>query len=178
MMSRRVEKRPAASMPSSLTNGVEGTPEEASLQRLERLGQLLDSAFPIPGTRFRIGLDGILGFIPGIGDATGAALSAYLIFEAARLGAPVTTVLRMVGNVAIETVVGAIPIVGDLFDIVWKANLKNLSLLRAHTAHPGSRGRSPGQLRRLFLVPLILMVLVLGILAVVLLALVFRLIFG
>jgi hypothetical protein len=106
--------------------------EEDRLRRLDRLSRLLDNAFAIPGTRFRIGLDGILGLIPGIGDATGAALSIYLIFQAARLGLPVSTLLRMVGNVALETVVGAVPIVGDIFDIVWKANIRNMALLRGH----------------------------------------------
>ena len=106
--------------------------EEDRLRRLDKLSRLLDNAFAIPGTRFRIGLDGILGLIPGIGDATGAALSIYLIVQAARLGLPVSTVLRMVGNVALETVVGAVPIVGDIFDIVWKANIRNMALLRGH----------------------------------------------
>jgi len=106
--------------------------EEDRLRRLDRLSRLLDNAFAIPGTRFRIGLDGILGLIPGIGDATGAALSIYLIVQAARLGLPVSTLLRMVGNVALETVVGAVPIVGDIFDIVWKANIRNMALLRGH----------------------------------------------
>jgi hypothetical protein len=107
-------------------------PEEDRLRRLDKLSRLLDNAFAIPGTRFRIGIDGILGLIPGIGDATGAALSIYLIFQAARLGLPVSTLLRMVGNVALETVVGAVPIVGDIFDIVWKANIRNMALLRGH----------------------------------------------
>lgn len=106
--------------------------EEDRLRRLDKLSRLLDNAFAIPGTRFRIGLDGILGLIPGIGDATGAALSIYLIVQAARLGLPVSTLLRMVGNVALETVVGAVPIVGDVFDIVWKANIRNMALLRGH----------------------------------------------
>lgn len=106
--------------------------EEDRLRRLDKLSRLLDNAFAIPGTRFRIGLDGILGLIPGIGDATGAALSIYLIVQAARLGLPVSTLLRMVGNVALETVVGAVPIVGDIFDIVWKANIRNMALLRGH----------------------------------------------
>lgn len=106
--------------------------EEDRLRRLDKLSRLLDNAFAIPGTRFRIGLDGILGLIPGIGDATGAVLSTYLIFQAARLGLPVSTLLRMVGNVALETVVGAVPIVGDIFDIVWKANIRNMALLRGH----------------------------------------------
>jgi len=102
------------------------------LRRLDRLSQLLDNAFAIPGTRFRIGLDGIIGLIPGIGDAAGAVLSIYVILQAARLGLPVSALLRMLGNVAIETVVGAVPIVGDIFDIVWKANIRNMALLRGH----------------------------------------------
>jgi hypothetical protein len=106
--------------------------EEDRLRRLDKLSRLLDNAFAIPGTRFRIGLDGILGLIPGIGDATGAALSIYLIVQAARLGLPVSTLLRMVGNVVLETAVGAVPIVGDIFDIVWKANIRNMALLRGH----------------------------------------------
>lgn len=150
----------------------------AALRRLEKLGHLLDSALRIPGTRFRIGLDGILGFIPGLGDAAGAALSAYLIFEAARLGLPVTTLLRMAGNVAIETVIGAVPIVGDLFDIAWKANLKNVALARGHVANADLPGRSPRQVGRLFLVPMILAVLVLLVLSIAVVALVFRFVFG
>lgn len=84
----------------------------------------------------------------------------------------------MVGNVSIETVVGAIPIVGDVFDIAWKANLKNLALLRSQVAHAGPPGRSPSQLRRLLLVPLLLIVLALSLLAIMVLTLVFRFIFG
>ncbi|MGQ0595023.1 MAG: DUF4112 domain-containing protein [Gammaproteobacteria bacterium] len=150
----------------------------ASLQRLEKLGQLLDSALPIPATRFRIGLDGILGFIPGIGDAAGAAISAYLIFEAARLGLPVTTLLRMAGNVALETVIGAVPIVGDFFDIVWKANLKNVALVRGHVENAGLPGRSPSQVGRLFLVPVMLAMLFLLVLSIAVVVLVFRFVFG
>lgn len=102
------------------------------LGHLNKISQLLDNAFAIPGTRFRIGLDGIIGLIPGIGDAAGAVFSIYVIFHAARLGLPVSALLRMVGNVALETVVGAVPIVGDIFDIVWKANTRNMALLRGH----------------------------------------------
>jgi Domain of unknown function (DUF4112) len=138
---------------------------------------LLDSAFAIPGTRFRIGLDGILGLIPGIGDATGAALSIYLIFEAARLGLPLSTLLRMVGNVAVETAVGAIPIVGDIFDIAWKANMRNMALVRAHSGLAELKERSPSQILRLLLVPVILAVLALIALPILALWVVFRLIF-
>lgn len=165
-------------MSTSIDNDGAMARAAASLQRLEKLGQLLDSALPIPGTRFRIGLDGILGFIPGIGDAAGAAMSAYLIFEAARLGLPVTTLLRMTGNVAIETVIGAVPIVGDLFDIAWKANLKNVALARGHVANAGLPGRSPSQVGRLFLVPVMLAVLVFLVLSIAVVALVFRFVFG
>jgi uncharacterized protein DUF4112 len=150
----------------------------SSFQRLEKLAKLLDSALPIPATRFRIGLDGLLGFIPGIGDATGAAMSAYLIFEVARLGLPVTTQLRMAGNVVIETVIGAVPIVGDVFDIAWKANLKNLALVRGHVANAGLPDRSLNQVGRLFLVPVMLAVLFLLLISIAVVALVFRFVFG
>ena len=96
---------------------------------LDRLAWLLDQALPIPGTSQRIGVDAIIGFIPGVGDTLGALLSTYIIVEAARRGASVWTVVRMLGNVAVETLVGAVPVLGDLFDVVWKANLRNVALL-------------------------------------------------
>jgi hypothetical protein len=107
-------------------------PTRDRLGRLDWLSQVLDSAWSVPGTSYRIGLDGILGLIPGIGDPLGAMLSSYLIFEAARMGAPTHILLRMVGNVAVESIVGVIPILGDVFDLAWKANVRNLALLRAH----------------------------------------------
>jgi uncharacterized protein DUF4112 len=121
-------------------------PSRSQVHELERLGQVLDSAFAIPGTPFRIGLDGILGFIPGVGDTMGAALSAYIIFKASRLGVPKRVLLRMAGNVALETVVGVVPIAGDIFDIAWKANIRNLALLRTHLAAPERTERSPRQI--------------------------------
>ena len=117
--------------------------EEDRLRRLDKLSRLLDNAFAIPGTRFQIGLDGILGLIPGIGDATGAVLSIYLIVQAARLGLPVSALLRMVGNVALETVVGTVPIIGDIFDIIWKANTRNMALLRGHRPLATAKGGTP-----------------------------------
>jgi hypothetical protein len=165
-------------MSKVFSNAIEVRPQEASLQRLERLAELLDSALPVPGTRFRVGLDSIFGFIPGIGDAAGAAVSTYLIFEAARLGVSVGTLLRMVGNVAIETVIGAVPLLGDLFDVFWKANLKNLALLRAGLARGDLHHRTPSQLGRLFVVPLLVVVLALSLSAIVVLTLVAKLVFG
>ena len=98
-------------------------------QRLQRVACLLDAAFPIPVTQQRFGLDALIGLIPGVGDTIGALLSTYIIVEAARRGASVWTVTRMLGNVAVESMIGAIPLLGDLFDVVFKANLRNLALL-------------------------------------------------
>jgi hypothetical protein len=103
---------------------------------LERLAWWLDSAIPIPGTRLRIGLDGLIGLVPGIGDVIGTVLSGYLIAQSARLGVPASTLARMVLNVAVETLVGAIPVLGDLFDFVWKANRRNVDLLQAYERDP------------------------------------------
>ncbi len=98
------------------------------MKRLRSLSRLLDSAIPLPGG-YRIGLDGLVGLIPGIGDVAGGVASSYIIIESARLGASTPTLLRMVFNVLLETFVGIIPFVGDLFDFVWKANEKNMDLM-------------------------------------------------
>lgn len=114
----------------------------AQLQRLRSLGHLLDDSIRIPGTGRRIGIDALLGLIPGIGDATGTVLSAYIILASARLGAPAATLVRMAGNVALEMVVGTVPLLGDLFDAGWKANLRNLRLLEAQLASPATTARA------------------------------------
>ena len=111
-------------------------PKYNSLQRLRKLSRLLDNAIGIPGTRFRIGLDPILGLVPGAGDFVGTALSAYIVIEAARIGLPRAALGRMVVNIFLEGVVGAIPVVGDLFDFAWKANTRNMALLEAHLNVP------------------------------------------
>lgn len=102
-----------------------------SADRLRRLAWLLDELFQIPGTRQRVGLDALIGLVPGVGDTIGALLSTYIIIEAARRGASIWTITRMLGNVGVETVVGAIPLLGDLFDVVFKANRRNIALLGA-----------------------------------------------
>jgi hypothetical protein len=107
---------------------------EARLKRVRLLSRLLDEQFRIPGTTYRVGLDGLLGLLPGAGDAIGALLSAYILYEAIRLGAPKTVLLRMVTNIGIDTLGGAIPVVGDIFDVAWKANKKNAALLHAYLA--------------------------------------------
>jgi hypothetical protein len=108
--------------------------DEARLKRIRLLSGLLDEQFRIPGTTYRVGLDGLLGLIPGVGDAAGALLSVYILYEAMRLGAPSTVLLRMIANIGIDTVGGAIPVVGDIFDMAWKTNKKNAALLHAYLA--------------------------------------------
>jgi hypothetical protein len=99
------------------------------LRRLRTLGQLLDSAIPIPGTKYKIGLDPIIGLVPAVGDYLTLILSGYLIFEAAQLGAKQETLIKMALNVLIDSAVGTVPVAGDLFDVAWKANEANLKLL-------------------------------------------------
>jgi hypothetical protein len=108
--------------------------DEVRLKRIRLLSRLLDEQFRIPGTTYRVGLDGLLGLIPGIGDAAGALLSTYILYEAIRLGVPRTVLLRMIANIGIDTVGGAIPVVGDIFDMAWKTNKKNAALLHAYLA--------------------------------------------
>lgn len=108
--------------------------DEGRLKRIRLLSRLLDEQFRVPGTTYRVGLDGLLGLIPGVGDVAGTLLSAYILYEAIRLGAPRTVLLRMIANIGIDTVGGAIPVVGDIFDMAWKANKKNAALLHAYRA--------------------------------------------
>ncbi|MBL8660752.1 MAG: DUF4112 domain-containing protein [Rhodospirillales bacterium] len=104
----------------------------ARIRRLERLAELLDDRFRIPGTRWRFGLDSLIGLVPGVGDAAGAIMSAYIIAEAARLGLPKRAVLRMLANLGIDTVLGAVPLAGDLFDVAYKSNRRNVNIALDH----------------------------------------------
>jgi len=146
------------------------------MRRLDALSRLLDTAFSIPGTRYRIGLDALLGLIPGIGDSLGAMLSAYIIVEAARLGAPKRLLARMIGNVMVEVIVGVVPIVGDLFDIAWKANIRNVALLRTYRDALGREERSSRQLLTFFVLIIILAVIAIIVGGVLVLRLLYQLI--
>ena len=103
---------------------------------LDRLAQILDDGFAIPGTRIRFGLDPIIGLLPGFGDAIGALLSFVFVFAGWRRGLPGVTLLRMVINIGIDSLCGTLPIVGDLFDFYWKSNRMNYNLLRRHALRP------------------------------------------
>ena len=103
---------------------------EQRLARLDAVAKLLDIAFILPGTNIRYGLDGIIGLIPVVGDIIATALSLWLVREARALGAPWYVTARMLGNVAIQGVVGVVPVAGDAFDVMFRANVRNVRLLR------------------------------------------------
>lgn len=102
------------------------------MERLEALASFMDSAIIIPGTGIRLGADALIGLIPGIGDVVTAGVSCIIVLEARRMGAPAHVVARMIGNVAIDGIVGAVPLFGDIFDVAFRANLRNMRLLRKH----------------------------------------------
>ena len=109
----------------------------AALDRIDMLATLFDTAFILPGTNVRFGVESLLRLIPGIGDAIASVLSCYLLYEARRLGVPRLLFARMVGNVMLEGVVGAVPLAGDAFDVFFRANRRNVALLRRHFARAG-----------------------------------------
>lgn len=113
----------------------------AALAQMQTLAWLLDSSIWLPGG-FRIGVDAILGLIPFAGDMVGVLFSSYIVIRAAKLGVPRSVLLRMVMNVAIEGVVGLVPLLGDVFDAAWKANQRNVSLLARHLEQPGKITRA------------------------------------
>ncbi len=116
-------------------------------RRLRRLAWLLDSAIRLPGG-FRIGLDGLIGLVPGVGDLLGAVLSSYIVIEAARMKVGGSVLMRMVGNIALELGVGLVPVAGDLFDFAFKANTRNVRLIEAYLDQPqATRRRSRWQVR-------------------------------
>ena len=109
------------------------TPDIATrLGRMRRLAWLVDAAFHIPGTRFRFGLNSLIGLAPGVGDTVLGLVSLYIIQQAHAMSVPHAKLARMLGNVAIEVVGGSVPILGDLFDVALKANLRNIRIVEEH----------------------------------------------
>ncbi|GAA6616332.1 DUF4112 domain-containing protein [Scytonema sp. NUACC26] len=104
----------------------------ATLNRIRRLSRLMDTSLRIPGTGFRIGLDPIIGLIPGAGDLISTGFSAYIIFLAARFNIPPKDLSQMIFNITLEAVVGTVPLVGDVFDAFYKSNIRNLAILEKH----------------------------------------------
>lgn len=114
--------------------GLAAPGRDETIARLDALATLLDTAFVVPGTNIRFGIDGLIGLVPGIGDLVTTALSSYLIWEARRLGLPRWKIARMIANVAFDTVVGIVPVIGDAADVLFKANRRNMRIIRDHVA--------------------------------------------
>ncbi|WP_251329856.1 DUF4112 domain-containing protein [Haloplanus pelagicus] len=113
--------------------------DRAAVRRMHLVARVLDDSLRIPGTEFRIGLDPVLGVVPGAGDAVSGCLSLYLVLESARLGVSYGTLIRMLANIGVDVAGGSLPVVGDLFDAVWKANRRNFDLALADLAAEGRR---------------------------------------
>jgi hypothetical protein len=113
-----------------------GPSRQDAIARITLVAKLMDSAFMIPGLNRRVGLDAVLGLVPGVGDALSAALASYIIWEARQLGLPRWKIARMIGNVAVDTAIGVIPFAGDVFDVFFKANERNLRIVHEHLGTP------------------------------------------
>lgn len=113
----------------------------ATNEQLDYIAALLDDMWRIPGTQIRIGLDAIIGWIPGIGDAMAGIASCFIVFASWRRGVPTVTLTRMIANILLEATVGAIPIIGDAFHVVWKANRRNYRLLLREKEQPAANTR-------------------------------------
>ena len=120
----------------SSVNAQKRAETERNLQSLDRLAWLLDSSIRIPGTNRTIGLDGIIGLIPGIGDIVSGLISGYIVVKALLMGLPIFVIARMVLNMVIEGVIGVIPIIGDLFDFIFKSNRRNVRLMQTYLKDP------------------------------------------
>lgn len=105
---------------------------QADLDSLDALARLLDGQWRIPGTSIRFGVDAVAGLVPGLGDAAMGIVSAYVIYQAWRMGAPATLLARMAVNVGLDTVLGSVPVAGSVFDVFFRANQRNMRLLRRH----------------------------------------------
>lgn len=120
------------SPPPALDGSARSSVSNDALHRVERVAKVLDEAIRIPGTGIKVGLDAVIGLIPGIGDAAGLAIGSWFIYEAHRLGAPLELKLKMARNVAIDAVSGLVPVLGDIVDVAYRSNRRNLELLRKH----------------------------------------------
>jgi len=120
------------------------SPEQKErLKRLRTLAGLLDEAMRLPGTQYRVGFDALIGLVPVLGDLVSTGLALYIVREAARLEVPNPTLLRMIANVGVDFLIGSVPVAGDAFDLVWKANKKNLALLEAYLKEEGLLDEEP-----------------------------------
>jgi hypothetical protein len=132
------------------------------MRRIRLLAKLLDNSIPVPGTTWKIGIDPIVGLIPGIGDLIGAVLSGYIVLEAVRAEIPTFTLVRMLVNVGIDTLLGAIPAVGDVFDAAWKSNSMNVALLERHLGEGGAAPPKTHNVVGALVVAVVALILIVG----------------
>ncbi|HEY0444336.1 MAG TPA: DUF4112 domain-containing protein [Candidatus Limnocylindrales bacterium] len=155
----RTGRQAAPTSPRLAAGRVARTASDTRIEQAERrialIARLLDDVVTIPGTHHRIGADAVVGLIPGIGDIASAAVGMWVIVEAARFRLPQIVLARMVLNTVVDLVVGSVPILGDLFDVVFKSNTRNVELFRRHATNPDASTRG----HRLFLGGLVLIVL-------------------
>jgi Domain of unknown function (DUF4112) len=128
---------------------------------LELLAYWMDTAFVIPGLGIRFGFDAIIGLIPGLGDIITSLISLYILAAARRYGVPRVTMMRMAFNIAVDTTVGAVPLLGDAFDVYWKANVMNVALLRRHVLATSEEQRTARRQDTLFVIGLIIGLIIL-----------------
>lgn len=131
-------------MPSGSFSAADALRRAEEIRRLERLADLLDTRFVLPGTGIRFGLDSLIGLVPGLGDTAAALPSLYLIWRARKLGLPTPVLGRMGANLALDFAVGLVPILGDIFDVAFKANRRNVGLLREALAAETAAARTAG----------------------------------
>jgi hypothetical protein len=110
--------------------------ESEDARRVRILARAMDSAIRIPGTGIRLGIDSVVGLVPGAGDLVSSLMSGYIVLASARMGVPAPVVARMILNLGVDTLVGTVPLLGDLFDVGFKANIRNAALLDRHLADP------------------------------------------
>jgi hypothetical protein len=136
-------------------------PKQRGLKQLNYLAKLMDAQFRIPGTDFRFGLDSLIGLIPGAGDLSTFAVSGYMLWVMANNGASGVVLARMTFNILIDALVGAVPIIGDLFDVAFKANMRNMRLMQEHY----QEGRHKGSAWKI-IVPVLIVVFLIIILII------------
>lgn len=136
----------------------------ARLDQVKRYARLLDAAIPVPGTKLTFGIDALIGLVPGFGDALGIGFSSYIVWQAFRAGSSKRLLTRMLYNVAVDGLLGAVPLLGDWHDFVWKANIKNARLLERQVLDPAKTARASGW----FLVAVLGSLMMIGIAAMVL----------
>ncbi len=151
-------------------------PQTAKVRELRKLSDLLDNAIRVPGTSLGVGLDPVLGLIPGGGDILGGLISVYIVFSAATMGLPKETLTRMATNIVFDSLAGIVPVFGDLFDVAWKANSKNMDLLENHLESPQVSKKADSWFIFLLLGGLILFVIAIAALGFVIISLLLKII--